>query len=61
MAVRREPRVALTTFLTEVKGQELLVRAGDSFPASSPVVKGREELFVAQGEYVNTKGKPPAA
>jgi hypothetical protein len=56
---RREPQVALTTFSTEVKGEPVLVHAGDAFPASSPVVKGREALFVSQSQYVASKGKPP--
>jgi hypothetical protein len=60
-ARKSEPKVALTTFETEVKGERVLVQAGDSYPPSSPVVKGRQDLFVKQSEYVQTKGTPPAA
>jgi hypothetical protein len=58
---RSEPKVAVTTFETEVKGERVLVRAGDVVPARSPLVKGSEQLFVAQSEYVQTAGEPPAA
>ena len=54
--------VALATFVADVKGSEVLVHAGDVVPARSPVVKGREALFVAQTDYVQQAGGlPPAA
>jgi hypothetical protein len=37
--------VATTPFAAVVKGVEVLVRAGDEYPARSPLVKGREHLF----------------
>jgi hypothetical protein len=60
VAARKEPLVALATFQAEVKGETVLVHAGDVYPTSSPVVKGREEAFVAQSKYVQTGGTPPA-
>jgi hypothetical protein len=36
-----------SNFAIEVDGEELIVHAGDEFPASSEVVKGREDLFEA--------------
>jgi hypothetical protein len=61
MATRKaEPLVATTSFATEVKGVEVLVHAGDVVPASSPLVKGRKELFVTEAEYRQTEGTPPA-
>jgi hypothetical protein len=50
---------ALSTFTTEVDVAEVLVHAGDVLPASSPLVKGREALFVADSQYVQTAGTPP--
>jgi hypothetical protein len=52
--------VAVAAFVTEVKGTEVLVHAGDVVPASSPLVKGRRQLFVTEVEYRQTEGKPPA-
>jgi hypothetical protein len=59
VAARKEPVVAVTSFVVEVKGQEVFVHAGDAFSPSSPVVRGRAELFVKQSEYVQTAGTPP--
>jgi hypothetical protein len=36
--------VAKTTFITSVKGKEVVVHAGDVVPAISPLAKGRKEL-----------------
>jgi hypothetical protein len=58
-ARKREPLVALTTFAAAVEGREVLVHAGDVLPASSKVVKGRQEAFVPQSEYVQQGGTPP--
>jgi hypothetical protein len=60
-ARKTEPKVALVTFETEVKGERVLVHAGDAYAPSSQVVKGRQDLFVPQSEYVQTKGTPPGA
>jgi hypothetical protein len=61
VAARKEPLVAVGSFVTEVKGTEVVVHAGDVVPANSPLVKGRKELFVTQSEYVQEAGTPPAA
>jgi hypothetical protein len=42
-----------------VDGDTVLVHAGDTYPSDSAVVKGREALFVADTEYVQTAGTPP--
>jgi hypothetical protein len=55
---KTEPLIATTSFVTEVKGEEVFVHAGDVVPANSALVKGREELFVPQSEYVQKAGKP---
>jgi hypothetical protein len=60
MAARKESVVAVTPFVTEVDGREVFVHAGDAFPASSPVVRGRKAVFVAESEYARTDGTPPA-
>lgn len=49
-ARKKEPLVAVTTFAVEHEGREVLVHSGDVLPASSPLVKGREALFVAQSK-----------
>jgi hypothetical protein len=36
---------AITSFLTEVKGEEHFVHAGEVLPPNHPVVKARPELF----------------
>jgi hypothetical protein len=61
MATTKKPSnvVALSTFTADVDGSTVLIHAGDTFPATSPVVKGREALFVAHTEYVQTAGTPP--
>ena len=51
--------VALSTFSAEVDGETVLVHAGDTVASNSPVVKGREDLFVVTTEYVQTAGTPP--
>jgi hypothetical protein len=51
--------VALSTFETEVDGDRVLVHAGDTVSSDSAVVKGREDLFVADSEYVQSAGTPP--
>jgi hypothetical protein len=61
MAARKsEPKVALTTFAAEHEGREVIVRSGDVLPASSPLVKGREALFVVQSKSQKA-GKSTAA
>jgi hypothetical protein len=52
--------VARSTFTCDVDGETRLVHAGDVFPGDSPVVAGREDLFVAQGHDVQTAGTPPS-
>jgi hypothetical protein len=52
--------VALSTFTADVDGDTVLIHAGDTFLSDSPVVKDREALFVADVEYVETAGTPPA-
>jgi hypothetical protein len=42
--------VAVTPFAAVVKGVEVIVRAGDQYPARSVVVKGREHLFKPAAE-----------
>jgi hypothetical protein len=37
--------VATASFVTELKGREVRVHAGERFQASHPVVKARGELF----------------
>jgi hypothetical protein len=62
MAARKaEQLVAVASFVTEVKGAEVFVHAGDTVAPSSPLVKGRKALFVKQSEYVQEAGTPPAA
>jgi len=61
MPARKQPLVAVVSFSTEVKGAEVFVHAGDVVPANSPLVKGREQLFVPESEYRQTEGTPPAA
>jgi hypothetical protein len=61
MVSKAGPLVAVTSFVTEVKGEEVFVHAGDAVPASSPLAKGRAELFVTEAEYRQTEGTPPAA
>lgn len=51
--------VALSTFTCDVDGETLLVHAGDGVMSDSPVVKGREALFVPVGDYQQTAGTPP--
>jgi hypothetical protein len=46
-----EQLVALTAFAAEVDGRQVLVHAGDAFPARSAVVKGRKALFVTESEH----------
>jgi hypothetical protein len=58
-ARKREPLVATSTFEAEVKGERVLVHAGDTVPATSPVAKGRQDLFVRESEYAQSKGTPP--
>jgi hypothetical protein len=58
-AAKPRKLVALSTFTAEVDGATVLVHAGDTFPANSPVVRGREDLFVITTEYVQTAGTPP--
>ena len=60
MAARKRV-VAVTPFVTEVKGEEVFVHAGDVVPANSPLVKGREDLFVTESEYHQAEGSPPKA
>jgi hypothetical protein len=57
MAAKREPLVAVQTFAVEHGGQKVIVRRGDPYPASSPIVKGRKTLFVPQSQY-QAKSRP---
>ena len=59
MATRKEPLVAVASFTTELDGTEVFVHAGDVVPASSPLAKGRQHLFVPRSQYVQTEGTPP--
>jgi hypothetical protein len=52
---------ALAKFQVITKYGPVLVHAGDVVPARSAIVKGRERLFVAVDEYVQTDGTPPSA
>ena len=48
---------AISNFAAEIDGEELIVHVGDEFPATSKVVKGREELFERQAEEARAKTK----
>jgi hypothetical protein len=39
---------ATANFAAEVDSEEVIVHVGDEFPATSKVVKGREDLFESQ-------------
>jgi hypothetical protein len=58
---KREELVARSTFVTEVDGREVHVHGGDVVLSDSPLVEGREVLFVSRSEYVEQKGKPRGA
>jgi hypothetical protein len=51
--------VAATSFTCDVKGVEHFVHAGDVVPANSPLVKGRERLFVDEAEHRQEAGRLP--
>jgi hypothetical protein len=50
---------AITSFLTEVKGEEHFVREGEMLPPNHPVVKARPELFEPESRPARRSPKPP--
>jgi hypothetical protein len=50
---------ALTSFVTEVKGKEHFVHAGEVLPPNHPVVKARSELFEPEVSTPTSPRKSP--
>jgi hypothetical protein len=52
---------AITSFVTEVKGEEHLVHAGEVLPPGHPVVKARPELFEPEVDVATPKSRRRSA